>query len=118
MGMVAAPRRATYGASLFIAFGWHLAVITALLALVFVLAAAGVCIDGRPECLGPAAALSAFVSAFAAPVGLGLLIGTPLATAALVRGAPTAASAGGMSALAGQIVAIALIVLWVVLGVG
>jgi len=116
MGMVVAPRRATYGASLFIAFGWHLAVITALLALVFVLAAAGVCIDGRRECLGPAAAVSAFVSAFAAPVGLGLLLSTPLSTAALFRGAPTAALAGGMAALASQIVAIALILLWVQLG--
>jgi hypothetical protein len=118
MGMAAAPRRVTYGASLFIAFCWHLVVITVLLALVFVLAAAGVCIDGRQDCLGPAAAVSAFVSAFSVPVGLGLLISTPLVTAAAFRGAPTAAQAGGMSALASQIVAIALIVLWVVLGLG
>jgi hypothetical protein len=117
MGMVVGPRRATYGVSLFVAFGWHLAVITALLALVFVLATAGVCIDGRNGCLGPAAAVSAFVSAFAIPVGLGLLISTPLLTAVLFRGAPTAAQAGGMSAMASQIVAIALIVLWVVLGI-
>ncbi len=113
--MIGERRRATFGGSLAVALGWHLAVVGGLLALVALLVAAGVCIDPLGTCLGPAAAVATFTAAFAAPVGLALLVGTPLFAASLHRTAPSSAEAGAWSALASQVIAVALILVWVAL---
>jgi hypothetical protein len=115
MGVDDGTDRTRFAPSLVIAFAWHLAMIAALLALVFVFAETGTCIRVVDECLSPEAAAAAFVDAFAVPVGLGLLVGTPVIINGLYRYARSAAEAGRWSALLSQIIAVALVIVWVAL---
>ncbi len=115
MGVDDGTDRTRFAPSLVIAFAWHLAIIAALLALVFGFVAAGNCIGVAGDCLSPEAAAAAFVDAFAVPVALGLFVGTPVIINGLYRYARSAAEAGRWSALLSQIIAVALVIVWVAL---
>jgi hypothetical protein len=104
-----------FAPSLFVAFCWHLGVITLLLGLIFLFTELGACVGVSGDCLSAGAATSAFLDAFAVPVGLGLLIGTPVIIGNLYRYSRSAAEAGRWSALLSQIIAVAMVVVWVAL---
>ena len=104
-----------FAPSLFIAFCWHLGILSLLLALIFVVTELGGCLGVAGDCLSAGAATSAFLDAYAVPVALGLFVGTPVIIGNLYRYSRSAAEAGRWSALLSQIIAVALVVVWVAL---